>query len=72
MDQRITIYMTNYINQALHKFQYPLNQKPTNSKSKYKAPTYGAKKQYGDPKDTRKLVPPSNISHNQQVISTLI
>ena len=64
--------MPNYINQALHKLQHPLNPKPKNSPSKYKAPTYGAKRQYANPEGTRKLLPLSDITHVQQVIGTLL
>ena len=70
--RHVTISIPNYINQILHKFQHPLNLKPTNSPPKYNAPTYGAKMQYSNPIGAIKLIPPSDITHVQQVIGTLM
>ena len=71
-DWHVTLSMTKYINQALNKFQHPLNLKPKNSQSNYKDPTYGTKIQCSNPEETRKLLPSSEITHVQKFITTVM
>ena len=64
--------MPNYIKQALHKFKHPLAPKPEYAPHKWIQSVYGAKQQLSDAKDDIPVLPPSDITHIQTVVGTII
>ena len=66
------ISMTDYLNEALYKFQRPEPPRRKNAPHAWKAPTYGAKIQYADDDDHSPLLPSKSIHLVQQIVVTLL
>ena len=64
--------MTDYLKEALHKFQHPKPPHPHNAPHAWKDPTYGAKIQYADDADHSPMLPPKSIHLVQQIVVTLL
>ena len=64
--------MPNYIKQALHKFKHLLASKPEDAPHKWNQPVYGVKQQLANAEDNIPVLPPSDITHIQTVVGTLI
>ena len=65
------ISISDYIKEALHKFQHPKPPRPQNAPHAWKAPTYGAKIKYAGDGDQLPLFPPKSIHLVQQIVGTL-
>ena len=68
----VNISMPNYIKQALHKFKHPLAPKPEDAPHKQDQPKCGAKQQLTDAEDDSPVLTPSDITHIQTVVGTLL
>ena len=68
----VNISMPNYIKQALHTFKHPLAPKPEDAPHKWNQPKYGAKQQLANAEDDSPVLPPSDITHIQTVVGTLL
>ena len=64
--------MLNYIKQGLNRFKHTLALRPEYAPHKWKQPVYGANQQLVYAKEDIPILPPSNITHIQTVVGTLI
>ena len=64
--------MPTYIQEALHKFQYPAPSCPQDAPHAWNQLVYGAAIQYADQTDDPTLLPPKSINLVQKIIGTLL
>ena len=68
----VELSMSEYVKNALHKFQHLLPCRPEHSPYVQNAPIYGRSIQYSDPEDSSDLLSPSNCNLIQQILGTFL
>ena len=66
------IYMPNYLQTALNKFQHPAPKCPQHAPQSWSKPNYGSHVQYAPDEDSSPLLPAKTINLVQQTIGTLL
>lgn len=72
LNRLVDISMPGYIHQALQRFKHPLPTKPEDAPHKWNQPVYGAKQQFAPDADASPALSPSDTTHVQQVVGTLL
>ena len=66
------ISMSQYLKEALHRFQHPVPQRPKDAPHSWNRPTHSAAVQYATNNDISPLLPAKSITLIQQIVGTLL